>query len=581
MSSNSSTSMSLSNIPPITRAAAKKAQQAISSTFSNEQERPSSPQPKKSNSAPNTPTATRTTGLSSLVHQPRSISPMLTDPSLIDSNLLHLKKRTRLNDYSPTDHLSDMNSTTTGANSNSSHYTSCTKHNEMTVSQSIQESKLEKMLRNCLTNNVKKWCMYEWFYSNIDQVYFNQNEFQECLEGRNIAVTNLTRAEWSCIRTIVGKPRRFSRFFLQEERSKLQRSRNQIRSMQQGKITLPSNQQDELPIPVEIPLKLAAGQKVIAFHSQTKQVHVGQVIAIEGYYYKIKFERQDLPIQNVLDIYVMPHVSEVSRKRRYYSPVMVSLSPQPGNPQYPATQIDSSRRRTLTPTPTSYNVHVVSRLALLLEKKEKLLSEIKDMHNKAEKMTAAGEPYGDSFQQEYAWNIVQLEQTNCLLVPALRSLRDPNGESSPNSSSNIYTTQKPVYSPHDYWYSDVAESCRLQARSLVQSICNKLAQNKQMQAESVAPGNNETNKMETEESQITPNEQALIHELVTGCIAMLLTIQQCSEKNLSPAELVLILDAALLALRPKSENNVSIYKNIESAISSIKSSLSSVHQNGQ
>jgi len=55
--------------------------------------------------------------------------------------------------------------------------------------------------------------MYEWFYSNIDQVYFNQNEFQECLDSLNVSATSLTRTEWSCIRSILGKPRRFSRFF--------------------------------------------------------------------------------------------------------------------------------------------------------------------------------------------------------------------------------------------------------------------------------------------------------------------------------------------------------------------------------
>jgi len=85
--------------------------------------------------------------------------------------------------------------------------------------------------------------------------------------------------------------------------------------------------------------------------------------------------------------------------------------------------------------------------------------------------------------------------------------------------------------------------------------------------------------MEIEETQMPSNEQSFIRDLITGCITMLLTIRQCSEKNLSSAELSFILDTALLALQPKSENNMSIYRNIESVISSIKSNLSSTHQN--
>jgi len=261
---------------------------------------------------------------------------------------------------------------------------------------------------------------------------------------------------------------------------------------------------------------------------------------------------------------------------------MVSISPQPANPQYPNGQVDPSRkRRTPTPTPSSYDVNVVSRLAQLLDKKDKLLAEIKEMHNQAEKITATGEPYGDSFQRQYAWRIVQLEDTNRLLGPTLRSLRDPNGETSPVSNSNA-APRPAVYSPYDYWYSDVSESCRLQARTLVQNIYSELAQ-KQMQAEAAgiqsASTNNDPNKMEIEETQMPSNEQSFIRDLITGCITMLLTIRQCSEKNLSSAELSFILDTALLALQPKSENNMSIYRNIESVISSIKSNLSGTHQN--
>lgn len=49
-------------------------------------------------------------------------------------------------------------------------------------------------------------------------------------------VSLLSRTEWTAIRGVMGRPRRLSARFLQEERKKLKRYRDDIRLVQQGKV---------------------------------------------------------------------------------------------------------------------------------------------------------------------------------------------------------------------------------------------------------------------------------------------------------------------------------------------------------
>ena len=80
-----------------------------------------------------------------------------------------------------------------------------------------------------------RWAVYEWFYSDIDRVYFQVNDFQECLNDLGLSkVRKLTRVEWSQVRSAMGKPRRLSRAFLKQERTKLYNTRSNVRLLRQG-----------------------------------------------------------------------------------------------------------------------------------------------------------------------------------------------------------------------------------------------------------------------------------------------------------------------------------------------------------
>lgn len=82
-----------------------------------------------------------------------------------------------------------------------------------------------------VSEKVKRWVVYEYFYSAIDKVYFEKNELLDCLTSLGIPYRSLRRADFILIRKAIGKPRRFSAKFIQEERQRLHRYREIAREL--------------------------------------------------------------------------------------------------------------------------------------------------------------------------------------------------------------------------------------------------------------------------------------------------------------------------------------------------------------
>lgn len=120
-------------------------------------------------------------------------------------------------------------------------------------------------LRNLLKlPKAHKFVSYEWFYSTIDRAILGgENDFEQCLREYypTLVTRDLTRAEWNHIRRTMGKPRRCSQTFFDEERRELERRRQKIRLLQTRKAGDPSFVRD---LPKEIPMPLGVGTKVTA-----------------------------------------------------------------------------------------------------------------------------------------------------------------------------------------------------------------------------------------------------------------------------------------------------------------------------
>jgi hypothetical protein len=62
-------------------------------------------------------------------------------------------------------------------------------------------------------------------------------------------------------------------------------------------------------------------------------------------------------------------------------------------------------------------------------------------------------------------------------------------------------------------------------------------------------------------------------ELISSCVATILMIQNCTEKQYHPAEVAHILDSALSRLQPCSSQNVTIFREIEMCMGIIKNQM--------
>ncbi|KAG6428118.1 hypothetical protein SASPL_112367 [Salvia splendens] len=160
-----------------------------------------------------------------------------------------------------------------------------------------------KNLSNCLSNQrLRRWCTYEWFYSAIDYPWFAKREFVEYLYHVGLGhVPRLTRVEWGVIRSSLGKPRRFSEQFLKEEKDKLNQYRDSVRKHY---TELREGLRDGLPTDLARPLSV--GQRVIAIHPKTREIHDGSVLTVDHLKCRVQFDRQELGVEFVMDIDCMP-----------------------------------------------------------------------------------------------------------------------------------------------------------------------------------------------------------------------------------------------------------------------------------
>lgn len=147
-----------------------------------------------------------------------------------------------------------------------------------------------------LKDKLRRWCMSEWCCTAIDCPWFPKNDFfaeyldhvklgHESAKNEFVKCLNqvemghgpkLIRVEWGVITSSFGKPRRFSKQFLQEEREKLSQYHE---SVGQQYPDLQSVVREGLPTDLARPL--AVGQGAIACHPKTRELHDGSVLTVD------------------------------------------------------------------------------------------------------------------------------------------------------------------------------------------------------------------------------------------------------------------------------------------------------------
>uniref|UniRef100_A0A673YS46 Lin-9 DREAM MuvB core complex component n=1 Tax=Salmo trutta TaxID=8032 RepID=A0A673YS46_SALTR len=264
-------------------------------------------------------------------------------------------------------------------------------------------------LRNLLKlPKAHKWCIYEWFYSNIDRPLFEgDNDFCLCLKESfpNLKTRKLIRVEWGTIRRLMGKPRRCSSAFFSEERTALRQKRQKMRLLQQRKLADVSHCKD---LPDEIPLPLVIGTKVTA---RLRGVHdglfTGQIDAVDtgSATYRVTFDR------NGLGTHTVPDYEVLSNEPNETMPISAFLPFQFYFQSPWKSKLSGAEGDTLGGFPVKFLVQVTRLSKILMIKKERI-KHMKDMNSEAENLKSYSMPIGLEFQKRYATTVLELEQLN-------------------------------------------------------------------------------------------------------------------------------------------------------------------------
>ncbi|XP_027329953.1 protein ALWAYS EARLY 3 isoform X2 [Abrus precatorius] len=566
-------------------------------------------------------------------------------------------------------------------------------HNKSITSLEDNSSIHKGKLINCLSSyQTRRWCTFEWFYSAIDYPWFSKREFVEYLDHVGLGhVPRLTRIEWGVIRSSLGRPRRFSEQFLIEEKHKLNQYRESVRS-HYAEILAGTKE----GLPTDLAQPLIVGQRVIAIHPRTREIHDGSVLTVDHCRYRVQFDQPDLGVEFVKDIDCMPfhpfenmptsllqhnvtsaqiheNLNEVKlngklKQRKVAEHTILSpsdnsdsikslyiSSTMPGSstlskkgftsssklqPKVVCGEIGNAQLASSSQPSLLEHVHskeadilAISELARALDKKEFVLSELKHMNDGV----SESQKYGDSsvkdsepFKRNYASVLKQLTEANEQVSSALFCLRqrntyqasssvmslkpmanfdDPGGQASSSNCSACHN-QESIFQSH---IAEIVESSRRKARTMVVQATQAMSNLSKVEriedainfmnnrlsvddptasATTLLPADSLTM---TSQDQLTastlnplascqvqdaelnsssdPNEMKIPSELISHCLATLLMIQKCTERQFPPADVAQVLDSAVTSLQPLCSKNLPIYGEIQKCMGIIRNQI--------
>ncbi|XP_058758503.1 protein ALWAYS EARLY 3 [Vicia villosa] len=545
-------------------------------------------------------------------------------------------------------------------------------------------------LINCLSSyQMRRWCTSEWFYSAIDYPWFSKREFVEYLDHVGLGhVPRLTRIEWGVIRSSLGRPRRFSEQFLIEEKHKLNQYRESVRS-HYAEVLAGTKE----GLPADLAQPLIVGQRVIAIHPKTREIHDGSILTVDHCRYRVQFAQHELGVEFVMDIDCMPlHPSEnmpVSLIRHHMSPARINenRSELTHNGKishrkisehtilFPSENSDAIKGRCVPPALHGFSsscksqakvaggeicngqsasssqssflerVHskeadilAISELTRALEKKELVLSELKHMNDGVSESQKCGDNSvkdSEPFKRNYASVLKQLTEANeqvssglfclrqrnayqasssVLSLKPMANLDDPGGQASSSNCSACHN-QESISQSH---IAEIVESSRRKARTMVvqatqaMSVFTKteskveriedainfinnrlsvddstasvtsslpidsitLASRDQLNASSalniLARCHVQDDELNSSSDQ---NEVKIPSELISHCLATLLMIQKCTERQFPPADVAQVLDSAVSSLQPFCSKNLPVYSEIQKCMGIIRNQI--------
>lgn len=331
----------------------------------------------------------------------------------------------------------------------------------MISSRDMDEAKgLGLRLRNLLRHQkAHRWVCCEYFYANIDRTLLaGENDFCVCLKETfpNLKTKKLTRAEWSKVRRLMGKPRRCSQAFLAEERALLSNKRQKIRQLQQQKVVDVSYYRD---LPEQIPLSLVIGTRVTALlHQPHYGLFNGVIDAVDtaSHGYRITFERDGVGTHTVPDYEVLsidpPEFLPLSsfqtrikpRRPILKSPKFLEILGHQVAEALGGKGTDNILHNQTSNHETNeeggggqYPIKLLAlmvRVSKILALKKKKIYELKSMNDEVERLHSLEQNVPTELKKSYASTILDLEKLNSDLDDHLKAVQIYSNELSIDTS---------------------------------------------------------------------------------------------------------------------------------------------------
>ncbi|CAD5213474.1 unnamed protein product [Bursaphelenchus xylophilus] len=317
-----------------------------------------------------------------------------------------------------------------------------------------------KRLKNVLHYpRSRLWVISEFFYSAVDrQIFLDENEFVQLIQDTfpNLKTFKLRLSEWREIRRLIGKPRRFSQSFLDEERRALNYKRKKIRQLYSGQCCRLPPDND---LPKRLPRQYVVGCKVFARIRHPKEgIYAGTIDAILNEGYRVVFEKEEMiPPSVVQDTEVMPETPPELLNISYF--LEMNNANNSKNYSYlhnpltkPTFVVDPRQHRVVSmvggpnQTPTfSFQARpavgprddkvgnfplrmlvIMVKLFKVLSHKQTLIMNLKLMNDRAERLQMVSNKYPITFQERYAEILTELELANRLLDSYLNGIEEYN-----------------------------------------------------------------------------------------------------------------------------------------------------------
>ncbi|KAL0367696.1 UNVERIFIED_CONTAM: protein ALWAYS EARLY 3 [Sesamum radiatum] len=206
------------------------------------------------------------------------------------------------------------------------------------------------------------------------------------------------------------------------------------------------------------------------------------------------------------------------------------------------------------------DVQALAELTRALDKKEAIVLELRQMNNDVlETQKDGGSSLKDSepFKKQYAAVLIQLNEANEQVSSALYCLRQ----------RNTYQGNTSLAWPGPGSHAkEIIDSSRTKARAMVDAAVQAISSLKSREhtvekieeaidyVNDQLPSDVSSTTVAPDPKPTTPSdvESHIPSELISKCVATLLMIQKCTERQFPPSDVAQILDSAVTSLQPRS-----------------------------